>query len=332
MKRRASAPTWGRRTRRRLFGAKVPLYRRRKLRVRKLRKPARFVGVSRRASARTRRIANTLSLVGENKFQGFRKDGLLAVAKPGGSQKMSYVFFNSGEDVSSTYSDFLAGNALDCLLFPQGEGPNNRIGSFMYAKQSTVRIMIEVDPIQWVYEELAPTPLYPFADMEFRFMVVKLNRKYQGIGEDPAIGNDLFLDTQNGYFGWNGTVASANMYHTQPINKRDYIVVRDQRFKMSAPSVSQVFTEGNPGVATPVDAISSYRPKYASTKRLKMSLRWNKKIHFKDNNADRPDNIDSQYFFIVQAQYANPSAARLYAGVNPAFRVSVIGTTSALDS
>lgn len=261
-------------------------------------------------------VSKQLSNYAENKFQGFSGGCLTPVAKPAGAQPLTYVFMNAGVSIAGTLPEFTAARAMKLFNFPQGDGNTQRNGDYMYLRQSYLKFEIQMLP---VFSETTPQAYN--ATTDFRFMVVKANRKYNKFGKFPDPGKDLFLDTQNGGFGYDGTTASTFLYQNQPINKRDFLVYCDKRFTLSPPAVVISDTQFN-------DNTSLQNPRYAIKKRINVKLPCWKKTHF---DGDSPDNIDTQWMVICQAV---PSAYcdAIDTEPNRSWTLSAYGTTTARDS
>lgn len=258
-----------------------------------------------------KRIQKVLNSSGENKFQGYSGACLAPVAKPAGSQPISYHFLNTGVSLATALPEFATPMSL--FRFPQGDGPTNRNGNSLYIKQSYIKGEVQMLPVIGGLTQTANSPV------EFRMLVVKANRKYNPLYVSPDPGGSLFLDTQNDEFGYDGTVASTFLNMNQPVNKRRWVVMCDKKFTLSPPSV----------VLDQVSDVSLQNPKYAIKKRFRIKLPVFKKCHFNSNTANSPENVDTQWLFILQAvnsSYCNPGqvAPRNYS-------LNIYGTTTASD-
>ncbi len=283
-------------------------------------KPSRLA-VSKSRARQTRTVEKVLRNFSGSKYQGYTGDCLVPQAKPAGTQPLNYIFLNAGKDITALGGSYANFTPMNLFTFPQGETSNERIGDYMFIRHSKLKFEIQALSQQLVTG--SPEGAQPV--IQFRFMVVKSNRKFDSLGDNKDPGDSLFLTTLNNEFGYGipGGVSTstdfANM--SSPINKRDWIVYCDKRFKLSAPVLGD-------------DPIGSERtnnayPKYNTKKYIEVNLPVSKKTHF-DNNTDTPDNLDTQWLVICQAihgSYCDPSTA---APRN--WRMNVLGTTSVYDN
>lgn len=269
---------------------------------------------------RTRRITNTvMKSISEAKYQGHRSDCLETVAKPAGTiRPLSYIFLNTGVDTTANLPEF---KPLNLFEFPNGTGNTERVGKYMYIKKTHLKINVmalpeKADPDN--KDSLLNTPL------ECRMVIVKANRKNDKIFTSPDPGNSLFLDTQNGSFGYDETGGSINLLQSQPINKRQWIKYRDFKFKMSPPAI-QLDSEQN------IEAYQTGK-QYPVKREFKFDLPIYKKTHFSDS-SNTPDDVDTQWLIILQVSYANHCLSSGSLAPRPRnIRMDVLGTTTALDN
>ena len=215
-------------------------------------RPSRNVAPVQR-SRQTRKVENVLRNFSGSKFQGYSGDCLVPKNKPAGSQPIKYQFLNAGKDLTSLGGSLVNYTPMNLFQFPPGDGNDQRVGSYMYIRHTKLKMEIQALPMEVIGDIDGQQPV-----IQFRVMVVKSNRKYNSLGEFSDPGNSLFLDTQNESFGYGmpgGTSTSSTFLNfSAPINKRDWIVYKDQRFKLSAPSLgSEAFGS---------DRIQSAYPKY----------------------------------------------------------------------
>lgn len=280
-------------------------------------KPSRL-RVSKTRYSVAKEVSRQLANYSENKFQGFSGGCLPPVPKPTGTQPLTYCFLNAGESIAGILPEFTAGQAMKLFNFPKGDDNDQRDGSYMYIRQSYLKMEVQMLP---VFSETTPQAYN--ATTDFRLMIVKANRKYNKYGKFPDPGQKLFLNTQNEPFGYDGTTATPFLYMNQPINKRDFLVYCDKRFTLSPPSA--VITD-----AQFQDNTSLQNPHYPIKKRLNIKLPVWKKTHF-DDSTNNPDNLDTQWMIIVQAV---PSAYcdAIDTEPNRNWAFSCYGTTTARDS
>lgn len=272
--------------------------------------PARLK-VSRKRYNNTRRVENFLRNFSGSKYKGYTGDCLTPVGKPSGAQPISYHFYNMGKTLASLPEM----NNMDLYTFANGDGNNERVGDYMMLRNTTLKMEVQALPLVSVGELGQPI-------LEFRLMVVKSNRKYNSFEQSPDPGSTLFLDNENNEFGYDDTVQSVFAYQRQPLNKRKWIVLREQKFKLSIPFASNSAL-GNTSRLNPA------YPKYPTKKNFRINVPIHKKTHF--NNVDNtPDNLDTQTFVILQCTHGSycDSGTR-----DPTeYVVNFLGTTSAYDN
>lgn len=274
--------------------------------------------VSKKRMTAAKSVSKALANFSENKFQGITIDCSIPVGKPAGTQPISYHFFNTGNQLTGPMATEFAApqGPLDLFTFAQGDANDQRTGNYMYIKKAHMKFEIQMLP------EIGLTPTQLNSTLDFRLMIVKANRKYNELGNSPDAGLSLFLTTQNDEFGYDSVAAQAFPYMAQPINKRKWLVYRDQKFTLSPPA-----TESASGV--PGEVTNAAFSKYPVKKMVSFNLPVWKKTHF--NNANNvPDNLDTQWLIILQAcptSYCSPNAL---APRN--YRVNILGTTSCADN
>jgi len=270
---------------------------------------------------KTKAITNSVMRnISESKFQGTREDCLMTVAKPAGTiRPMSYIFVNTGQDLSGSLPEFTT--PLNLFDFAPGTDNTERVGKYMYIKKSHLKVSVMALPERGSstnQDALINTPL------ECRLMVVKANRKNDKLFTSPNPGQSLFIDTQNGGFGYDETLGSINLLQKQPINKRQWIKYKDYKFKLSPPAI-QLDNQNN------VEAYQTGK-QYAVKREFKFDLPVYKKTHFSDT-TNAPDDIDTQWLMILQVSYANHCLVEGSTAPRPRnVRMEILGTTSAYDN
>jgi len=258
--------------------------------------------VSRKRTALTKAVSKVLEDNAENKFKGFEVECSPPVPIPAGVQPISYHFFNTGRPLTVALPEF---SPLDMFKFPQGTGQSERIGNSMYIKSGMIHMNIQTLPLTELGTITGDQPL-----IEFRLMMVKANRKYNALGSFPDPGESLFLTPGNNSFGYDDTQATHN-FKLQPINKRKWLVYRDQRFTLSYPVVDQRL------VGTPGFQVNNAYSKYPTSKTLKLQLPVNKKTNF-TNTSNHPEDLDTQWLIMLQAihpSFCTPNSLFLRASI-----------------
>ncbi len=275
--------------------------------------------VSRTRNRQTTKMTSMMRNVSGSKYQGYSGDCLVPKAKPAGTQPINYIFMNTGKDLTAVGGSLANYVPQNLFSFPQGIGNDQRLGDYMFLRNTHLKFEIQTLPYRSNDEPDGQQPI-----IQYRFMIVKSNRKYDSLGVFDDPGNSLFLDTQNDAFGYGlpgGTSTSSTFLNFgAPINKRDWLVYCDKRFKLSAPSVLSI------------DRQNSF-PKYNTKKYISINLPSNKKSHFKNSPTDElnvPNNFDTQWLVIVQAVHG--SYCTTDTSVPKNWTMNVTGTTSAYDN
>lgn len=267
-------------------------------------------------------IARQINTMSENKFQGFNVICANPESKPAGVQPISYHFFNTGTTLTSAANSMF--NPMNLFSFPKGDDNNQRNGDYMYLKKVHLKMELQMLPFS------STVPLdAESSTTEFRLMIVKANRKYNKLGESPVAGNSLFLDTENGQFGFGvpGGVSTTSTFANmrQPINKRKWLVYKDMRFTLSTPSQSF----GDTSVPSEYSITNTANNKYPVKKYITCDLPIYKKTHF-DSSSDIPDSVDTQWLLIIQAVRSNYCSVGTSSPRN--YNLNILGTTSASDN
>lgn len=284
-------------------------------------KPSRLYS-GKKTYKQTKAITNrVMANISESKYQGVRKDCLETVPKPSGTLRpMSYIFLNTGQSIAASPSTSEFTTPLTLFNFPKGNDGDQRNGEYMYVKHSHLKMEISCIPSVQTASTLDAALNSP---VRCRLMIVKANRKNNKYGQSPVPKDSLFIDTQNGQFGYGETTGSINLLMKQPINKRKWIVYKDTSFTLT-PVVVETVDGTRSDYIAPGRGRSSYRCNF--------KLPVYKKTHF-DDSTDNPDDIDTQWFIILQCVreahcfQSGPDAIR-----PSSIRMEVLGTTSALDN
>ena len=262
--------------------------------------------------------AKVMKNISESKYAGVRKDCLETVAKPFGTiRPMSYIFLNSGSSIQALHGEF--DEPLNLFEFQKGNDGDERIGEYMYIRQSFLKIEVTAIPSVQLESNLDS---YLNTPVRCRLMIVKANRKNNKYGLTPSPSASLFLDTQNNQFGYGETGGSINLLMKQPINRRKWLVYKDSTF-----TLTPFVTEGTEEGETVIPAGRGY-----SSYRCNVKLPIWKKTHF-DATTNVPDSVDSQWLIILQCVREAHCFASGDDAIRPQnIRMEVLGTTSAYDN
>lgn len=181
----------------------------------------------------SKEVSKQLNSVAENKFVGKVGDCLAPVSKPAGTQPINYCLFNTGETLPTGVSTNFA--PMSCFTYAQAE----REGRYLYLKHATMSFEIQMLPRNTTSDAVLNSTT------QFRFMVVKQKQYANRLGTVVSPNTSLFLAPDNKEFGLTNTTATNQMYNGQPINRRNWMVYRDQRFTLSAPASLYQTSTGN---------------------------------------------------------------------------------------
>jgi len=299
-------------------------------------RPSRFRVRSASAYRRTRRAASLVSLIGETKFAGYNSDAITTPLgrqnaspqnKPGGTQPMTYVYFNTGGPMSASQAPTTIWNNMDMFKFSQGDGKTQRDGDYLYLKRAAIKYQIQMLGGVNSGTDGAGANQGLNAPVLFRLMMVKANRKNQPLGVSYNVNETLFLNTENTAFGPSGTTASPYLYMNAPINTRQWLTYMDTKFVLTPAGVD--FND-----QSTASSINTAFGKYPTYKNFEFKCPVNKKTHFGADN--RPDSVDTQWMIILQAVNTgytlSNSSDWSTIGAPRNYRVQCLGTTTALDT
>jgi len=270
--------------------------------------------VSTRRFAQTSRVTKAIRNVSGSKYQGYTGDCINNVAKPAGTQPISYIFMNTGQSLTPMGGSLALYTPMDLFQYPQGTDNDERVGDYMYLRNTRVKLEIQALP----KTDSSQQPV-----IQFRLLCIKANEKYQRYTTYSDPGDNLFLNTQNSVFGYgvpSGTPPTAPTFLNMDalVNKRNWIVYADKRFNLSAPVIND-----------PSFDVNNANSQFKTKKYITLNLPSSKKVHF-DNATNTPDDFDSQFLFILQAVNGSYCNAGTAAPRN--YRMNVIGSTCAYDN
>ena len=203
---------------------------------------------------------------------------------------------------------------LNGTSLPEGFGGAQRVGDYVFLKKTHLTFQID----------MAATNNPGHTPIQFRLLVIKAREAVTPAGLTFTPDHTLFLQNtgqSNGYLSVaSDEVQPMNEFQIQnmPINKRNWVVFRDQRFIMSPPQ--QADTTGN----------LFYTPKYPIRKTFTLNLRHLKKTKYQDiagSNVNQPINYDPKYVVLIFAQPMGNTS-----NLASAWTVHMTGTTSYTDS
>ncbi len=276
------------------------------------RAPGRTRAPSRTRVAVTREIARQLNRVAENRYIGAHKECIKPTAKPAGSQLISYVLLNSGQTLPTAVSSSFT--PMDLFTYPQVD----RTGRYLYVKSASCKFNIQTIPVEADDLNLLATPI------NFRMIIVKQKQYNNRLGNVSSPDRSLFLSPDNESFGLADTTKFEQEYEHQPINKRHWMVYKDQRFTLMPPATNII--DADPALPVTNTATSG---RFPSVKNFNFNLPMNAKVLYED--GDHPLDIDSQWLIIIQAipqSYCAPDVTL----PNSRWRVNYISSTKANDS
>lgn len=191
---------------------------------------------------------------------------------------------------------------LGGLSIEEGVKNNQRVGDYVWLKKTHLTIQLDMEP---VLENRGP--------IQFRLIVVKQRMATVPTGLVYHPEASLFLKNDGDSFGYEN---GGNEFQIQnmPINKRNWVCFRDQRFTLSPPQSAigdQFFTS-----------------MYPIRKNIVINLNHFKKTKYQDAegaNQNRPLNYDGRYLVYL---FASPMGSTLSADN---WHVNMSGTTSFTD-
>lgn len=198
--------------------------------------------------------------------------------------------------------------SLGGMTIPVGPADSQRVGDYVYLKKTHLTFEIDAQPVSSTSN---PVPI------EFRMIVFKQRRSNMPTGKTVYPQDTLFIDEVGEPFGHANTAKDGSDIMLQPLNKRDWVIFSDKRFKMSNPAL---YNEN--GASASWNWTTS---KYESTKRCVLTLPHFAKTHF-DNVTNLPNSLDTFYGVFI---YARPLGKDYLAND---WEVNCRGTTSYTDT
>lgn len=276
----------------------------RAVRGRRRRKPQARFQASRKQSALNRQISKVMSKMSETKLVAITPvNPGAANGTPGnilgtGSNPRVYAWRGVLDSVPSAWDPGLV--ALQGIDTLQGDAANQHVGNYIYFKKTSINLQIDM-----VYNDNATKQL------QFRMVVCKARQLATPAGEQDLPQTSLFLN-QIGNRQGTSSISSLAMVPFEvmnnPLNKRNWVVLRDQKFFLNNPTSMQ-------------------QGKYPSRKNFRITLPHYKKT--KITTAGAPLDYDSRYLIYI---FATVPGALSNAQLPDDFRVTARGTTSFTDN
>lgn len=283
-RKRSYAPSYGRRTRRRLTGYRKKVgYRKyiRKASGRTVARPGRF-GFSRRSNRLNTVVAKTIRGMAETKVVAFKQVDYSQPVQTGTGIGISAVKFVGGSLPLAVWPDYLPVGGFETA---QGDGKADRDGQFIWLKGSTVNLTIQLDN---------EVPLgRPNRPITFRVIVFKTKRALTPVGISNNPNSTLFLTNAGDNQGDAsvGDPMNAMDLMLQPLNTNSYSIICDRKFNLC-------HTVENP---TGESAIQSNMKSY---KNMSFRLQANTKARYAVGTTE-PVDFDYRYGFVVYSCYPN---------------------------
>lgn len=147
---------------------------------------------------------------------------------------------------------------LGGVTIPQGLLANQHIGNYVYYKKTHLTFQLDMG------FQSDPRP-----PVQFRLIVGKARQLAQPSGTTDYPQNSLFLNTSGNYQGHASTSTNAmNTFEimNQPLNKRNWVILRDSRFTLSHP-----YRQTYDSSAKPIGGVG-YSGKYPNRKNMIINL------------------------------------------------------------
>lgn len=194
--------------------------------------PARFPG-NYKTYTQTRAVASILKNISETKIQALTPQNNVApiAQDAGGSGPVFFTAYTLGTAPSAWTgpSGAAAFNNLDGFVWPQGTGPADRNGQYLYLKRTTVNLRVAMNPQS------------RHGPVKFRLVVFKELRNRYNTTANGNPCDDLFIDQTGQVVGVNNSAPLDQRvmnFNTWLVNKRNYKVVKDFKFILQNETLS----------------------------------------------------------------------------------------------
>ena len=190
--------------------------------------------------------------------------------------------------------------ALQGIRAAQGDAATEHVGNYVYFKKTTINLQLDM-----VYNSNATKQL------QFRMIVCKSRQLSLASGTQDFPQTTLFLNqigNRQGFVSTSGLAMAPFEVMNNPINKRNWVVLRDSKFFLNNPTSMQ-------------------QGKYPSRRNFRITLPHYKKT--KVTTSGEPLDYDSKYLVYI---FATVPGALTNSELPDDFRVAARGSTSYTDN
>ncbi len=207
-------------------------------------------------------------------------------------------------------------NNLGGIFTTAGLEGNQHVGNYIYFKKTHMTFQIDM-----TFTTAAAPPI------QFRLIVCKARQAVTPAGTTEYPQNTLFLKSDGSPTGHAGVApVEMNSFEimNQPLNRRDWVVMKDQRFTLSHPMRSMPVP--GPSATDPIGFTPvGYSGKYPNRKNFTLNLPHYAKTRLSKDG--HPTNYDSRYLVYIYATSIGAASA-----APDQWTVSSRGTTSFTDN
>ena len=181
-------------------------------------------------------------------------------------------------------------NLIGGLAIAQGDGINSRDGNMVYLQNTRMHMLLDMQ---------SSSPMSGSSGIRqpilFRMLVYKAKLKYLAGGTSNP-GESLFLNEVDAAVGPQTTGITGNDIMTFKTNRRNFTILKDQRFTLSPHTISAVNINPDastvPGGSNTIYYSHQTGP-YPTSKEIVLTLPHNKKVHY--DTANNPDNYNGAW-------------------------------------
>lgn len=275
----------------------------------------RFAGASKyskRQSSITRAVSKAMNRVAETYIVDIHKTvPTLPNTWAGVNAKKTRIVFNLGSN-SITGESLSPGNLLNV---PETFLDGSNRGKYVFLNRSAGKYKIVMRPAQTQPDlNSQPGAMTDFnARMQpYSFRIIHATPNRRLTTSDPDISTDLFMKTNRDFFSYDSSpyaISNLDMM-TQPLNRADFIITKDQKFKLQAPSqlLGAEFGSANP--STPTFSGISQTSKYPSEKLINFYRPIRKKVKY-NSGSSVPETINDDMFVIILACFQDDTITQV---------------------